>query len=95
MYTGEMLMKKMIKRICYYFMIGHRETPHGVIFGGPLSGSHRRDVVVMTDNNNNNNNENLKEIELTLNIRILLNNKDMDKETYQETFNHLLNLNRC
>lgn len=40
-----------------------------------------------------NNEERLKEIEATLNIRILLNDKDMDKETYQELFNLLKELN--
>ena len=74
-------------------MGNHWKASHDYIHVGPLSGGNRRDVFTMTDNNNNN--ENLKEIELTLNIRILLNDKDMDKETYQETFNHLLNLNRC
>ena len=42
----------------------------------------------MTDNN-----EQLKEIEITLNVRILLNDKDMDSATYQELFDLLKELN--
>lgn len=63
------------------------ETPHGVISGGPLSGGYRRDVDAMTDNNE------LKEIEITLNVRIWLSDKDMDGATYQELFNLLKELN--
>lgn len=37
--------------------------------------------------------EELQEIEITLNVRILLNDKDMDGATYQEMFNLLKELN--
>lgn len=37
--------------------------------------------------------EELKEIEITLRVRILLNDKDMDGVTYQEMFNLLKELN--
>lgn len=39
------------------------------------------------------NNEELKEIEVTLNVRILLNDKDMDRDTCQEMFDLLKELN--
>lgn len=77
-------------------MGNHWKAPHGYISAGPISGSHRRDVVVMMDDNssnNNNNNENLKEIEVTLNVRIWLNDMDMDSATYQELFDLLRELN--
>lgn len=67
------------------------KAPHGVIFGGPLSGVHRRDVDVMMKNEKL---EELQEIEITLRVRILLNDKDMDGATYQEMFNLLKELNR-
>ena len=38
-------------------------------------------------------NEQLKEIEVTLNIRIWLNDKDMDRDTCQELFDLLKELN--
>ena len=41
-----------------------------------------------------NDNEELQEIEITLRVRILLNDKDMDGVTYQEMFNLLKELNR-
>lgn len=40
------------------------------------------------------NEEELQEIEITLRVRILLNDKDMDSATYQEMFNLLKELNR-
>lgn len=40
-----------------------------------------------------NDNENLKDIEVTLNIRIWLNDKDMDSATCQEMFDLLKELN--
>ena len=39
------------------------------------------------------NQKELKEIEVTLNVRILLNDKDMDGATYREMFNLLKELN--
>ena len=68
-------------------MGNHWKTSHDYIHAGPLSGGNRRDVVVMTDNNA------LKEIEITLNVRILLGDRDMDSATYQELFDLLKELN--
>ena len=42
---------------------------------------------------NDNSEERLKEIEVKLNIRILLNGRDMDSATYQELFDLLQELN--
>ena len=69
-------------------MGNHWKAPHGCIYIGSLVGGYRRDVDAMTDNN-----EQLKEIEITLNVRILLNDKDMDSATYQELFDLLKELN--
>lgn len=69
-------------------MGNHRKASHGVVHAGPLSGGYRRDVVAMT-----NNEERLKEIEITLNVRIWLSDKDMDSATYQELFDLLKELN--
>lgn len=69
-------------------MGNHWKASHDYIHAGPLSGSRRRDVDAMM-----NDNEQLKEIEVTLNIRILLNDKDMDSATYQELFDLLKELN--
>ena len=69
-------------------MGNHWKTSHGCIYIGSLVGSRRRDLATMTDNN-----EQLKEIEITLNVRILLNDKDMDSATYQELFDLLKELN--
>ena len=63
------------------------KASHNYIHAGPLSGSRRRDVDAMQDN------EQLKEIEITLNVRILLNDRDMDSATYQELFDLLKELN--
>lgn len=68
-------------------MGNHWKASHDYIHAGPLSGGHRRDVDAMT------NNEELKEIEVTLNIRIWLNDKDMDRDTCQELFDLLKELN--
>lgn len=68
-------------------MGNHWKTSHDYIHAGPLSGGHRRDVDAMNDN------ENLKDIEVTLNIRIWLNDKDMDSATCQEMFDLLKELN--
>lgn len=43
--------------------------------------------------NTNNEEQRLKEIEVTLNIRIWLNDKDMDSATCQELFDLLKELN--
>ena len=64
------------------------EASHGIVSCGPLSGIHRRDVDVMNEKL-----EELQEIEITLRVRILLNDKDMDGATYQEMFNLLKELN--
>lgn len=68
-------------------MGNHWKTSHDYIHAGPLSGGHRRDVATMTQN------EELKEIEITLNVRILLNDRDMDSATFQELFDLLKELN--
>lgn len=68
-------------------MGNHWKTSHDYIYIGSLSGGHRRDVATMKDN------EQLKEIEITLNVRILLNDKDVDSATYQELFDLLKELN--
>ena len=70
-------------------MGNHWKASHDYIHAGPLSGGHRRDVDEMT----NTNEERLKEIEVTLNIRIWLNDKDMDSATCQELFDLLKELN--
>lgn len=69
-------------------MGNHWQTSHDYIHVGPLSGGYRRDVDAMT-----NNDERLKEIEITLNVRIWLSDKDMDSATYQELFDLLKELN--
>ena len=69
-------------------MGNHWKASHDYIHAGPLSGGYRGDVDAMM-----NANEQLKEIEVTLNIRILLNDKDMDSATYQELFDLLKELN--
>lgn len=66
----------------------HWKASHDTVFCGPLSGVHRRDVDVMNEKL-----EELQEIEITLRVRILLNDKDMDGATYQEMFNLLKELN--
>jgi len=70
-------------------MGNHWKASYDYIHAGPLSGGHRRDVDAMT----NTNDEHLKEIEITLNVRILLNDRDMDSATYQELFDLLKELN--
>jgi hypothetical protein len=65
----------------------HWKASHDYIHDCPLSGGHRRDVATMTDN------EQLKETEVTLNIRIWLNDKDLDRDTCQELFDLLKELN--
>ena len=54
-------------------------------------------VQSIVDNYNNNivneKLEELKEIEITLNVRVLLNDRDMDSATYQELFDLLKELN--
>ena len=65
----------------------HWKASHDCVYIGSLVGSRRRDVDAMT------NNEELKEIEVTLNVRILLNDKDMDRDTCQEMFDLLKELN--
>ena len=68
-------------------MGNHWQTSHGVVYISPFPGGNRRDVAAINDN------EKLKEIEVKLNIRIWLNDKDMDSATYQELFDLLKELN--
>lgn len=68
-------------------MGNHWKTSHGVVHDCPLSGGNRRDVDAMKLD------EELKEIEITLNVRILLSDRDMDSATYQELFDLLKELN--
>ena len=69
-------------------MGNHWQTSHDYIHAGSLVGSRRRDVDAMM-----NDNEQLKEIEVNLNIRIWLSDKDMDRDTCQELFDLLKELN--
>ena len=68
-------------------MGNHWKASHGVVYAGPLPRDYRRDVDAMKLD------EELKEIEITLNVRIWLSDKDMDSATYQELFDLLKELN--